>query len=246
MNYNTNAYGSLCSLFYDTVKKHPTAGELTFYLSFLHKKPGRVLEAMCGNGRLLIPFMQHGYTVDGVDNSPAMLERCRQRCEELGLKPELFANTLDSFISPHRYTTVTIAVASFQLITDRASALASLQNLHTHMQKNGTLLIDIFVPNTSSTERITRSARIDQNATITCSTRYIFDEEKKIADAFCTYELIVNGMLEKQEHELLQITWYSDEEITDLLTQAGFEVIRFYDETFRSSGPSRIVEACAR
>lgn len=240
---NLKPYRSLCSLFYDTVKKYPTEKELTFYLNFLKKNPGRVLEAMCGSGRLLIPFTQHGNTTDGVDNSSAMLNRCKQRCSELNLQPLLFEATLDSFISPHSYTTVTIAVASFQLITDREAALQSLQNLHKHMVRGGTLLIDIFVPDTSSTERFNRSEKINNNTLIQLSTRYIFDEEKKIADAFCTYELIVDGIVQQQEHEILQITWYNDQELINLLNQAGFQVINFYDETFRSAGPSRIVHA---
>ncbi|MDR3550047.1 MAG: class I SAM-dependent methyltransferase, partial [Candidatus Babeliales bacterium] len=76
MNTNINAYGDLCSLCYDLRLAYAEQSEVDFFASFIDKNPGRVLEAMSGSGRLLIPLAQRGYTIDGVDYSPAMLARC--------------------------------------------------------------------------------------------------------------------------------------------------------------------------
>ena len=43
------------------------------------------LDAACGTGRLLVPYLQAGLDVDGSDISPDMLERVRERCEREGL-----------------------------------------------------------------------------------------------------------------------------------------------------------------
>ena len=37
-----------------------------------------VLDVGCATGRLLLDFMQDGVDIDGLDNSPEMLARCRQ------------------------------------------------------------------------------------------------------------------------------------------------------------------------
>ena len=81
-----------------------------------------VLEAMSGSGRLLIPLLQRGYNVEGVDNSPIMLERCRERCAALSLNPRLYEQSLENLSLIQRYGVVTIAVGSFQLIVDPAAA----------------------------------------------------------------------------------------------------------------------------
>ena len=141
------AYGLLCSQFYDATEKYASEQEVDFFVSCIAQHPGRVLEAMSGSGRLQIPLMQHGYIVDGVDHSAPMLARCRQRCATLGLElPELYEQSLENLTLPHQYGTVIIAVGSFQLITDSKLALQALKNLHAHMLPDGNLWIDIFVP----------------------------------------------------------------------------------------------------
>ncbi len=239
-----SAYGNLCSLFYDATKKFAPEKEIDFYTAFLKNKNGRILEAMCGSGRVLIPLVQRGYTVDGVDNSPIMLERCRERCATLKITPELYEQSLEDLTLPHKYDAVTIAVGSFQLITDRACALKSLQNLRAHMHEHGDLLIDIFEPAINEEPSI-RTAKIDQTTEIRLTTRYVFSPEEKLADAFCLYELLINGKCTQQEQELIQVTWYSDAELTELLQKAGFEIAAFHEASLRSSGPSRIVHARA-
>jgi len=237
------AYGNLCSLFYDAVKTYAPEREVSFYAQFIEQNPGRVLEAMSGSGRLQIPLLQRGYTVDGVDNSTIMLERCRVRCKELNLTPEIYEQSLEALSLPHRYNTVTIAVGSFQLLCDRTVALQALKNLGDHMLPNSNLLVDVFVPDFTIDPRSVRLARLDDTRTIRLTTRHVFDQQAKRAQAFCNYELLVNGLVEQYEHELIEVTWYSDEELVVLFKEAGFTLVKIYDEIFRSSGPSRVVQA---
>lgn len=240
------AYGKLSSLFYDASKTFAPQREVDFYASFIHKKPGRVLEAMCGSGRLLIPLMQRGYVVDGVDNSSIMLDRCRVRASLLNLKPQLYEQSLEQLKLPHHYTTVTIAVGSFQLIVDDHEALVALKNIHTHMVKDGNLLIDIFTPDVTGNPYNVRSVEIGDGSTIRLTTRYKFDIANQRADAISRYELFINNKVEETEDEFLPIVWRTDEQWNTLLDQSGFKVISFYDETFRASGPSRVIHAQAR
>lgn len=245
MNTEFPTYGKLCSIFYDATKGYAPQREVAFYASFMEQGQGRALEAMSGSGRLQIPLLQQGYLVDGVDNSSIMLDRCRERCIELQLTPKLYEQSLEDLDLPHRYTTVTIAVGSFQLIVNRTRALQALKSIHAHMHHQGNLLIDIFVPDVAMDPRSTRIVRIDQQTVIRLTTRYILDEQARIAHAYCSYELIVNSIVQQQEQELIQVTWYTDDEFVQLLKEAGFNIIAIYDETFRSSGPSRIVHAQA-
>ena len=71
---SVNYYGSLCTEMYVLLHSQAPQDELAFYLSYAH--PGdRVLELLCGSGRFLVPFVQRGFDITGVDWSQEMLEK---------------------------------------------------------------------------------------------------------------------------------------------------------------------------
>ena len=51
----------------------------------LRRAAGTGLELASGNGRFLIPALEAGLDVQGIDNSPAMLEICQRHATERGL-----------------------------------------------------------------------------------------------------------------------------------------------------------------
>ena len=241
---NKSYYGNLCSLFYDASNGFACEQEVAFYEKHISAH-GKVLEAMCGSGRLLIPLLERGHSVDGVDASSAMLARCHERCAALQLKPMVYEQSLETLVLASRYQTVIIALGSFQLITDRVVAVQILQNLHAHMDQGGDLFIDIFVPEVTSTELATRELPVADGSIIRLTTRYVINEQTKIADALCEYERVVSGQITAQEHELIRVTWYSDAELRMLLEDAHFELIAIYDEPFGLDVAARVVHARA-
>lgn len=237
-------YGELCSLYYDLKEKYASTPEVDFYSSFIKPKD-RVLEAMSGSGRLQIPLLKHGHKVDGVDSSLDMLERCRQRCELVQLTPLLYQQKLEELTIKHKYNLIMIVMGSFQLIANKKSALQALHRLRAHMYRGSTLLIDIFTPDTQDTNRSTDIIRIDKHSAIHVSKRYIFHEQAQHVEALCSYQLIVDGVVKKREHELMHFTWYTDAEFKKLLHQAGFEYRTIHEKMFQTHRLSRIIEAKA-
>src|SRR5438876_481981 len=72
-----------------------------------------VLDVGCGTGRLLLDFLAQGITIDGVDNSPEMLELCRHKAQRLGLRPALFQQPMQDLQLPHAYRTIIVPPARF-------------------------------------------------------------------------------------------------------------------------------------
>lgn len=64
--------------YYDLIHKNLTA-DIPFVLQLAAEAGDPVLELGCGSGRLLLPLARAGNTIIGLDNSPVMLERLRQR-----------------------------------------------------------------------------------------------------------------------------------------------------------------------
>jgi SAM-dependent methyltransferase len=90
-----SSYGMLATEVYDIDKPiGHSFGDVEFYLGRLRSCTGRVLEPAVGTGRMMIPLLEAGIKVEGVDNSPEMLAICRARCAERGLEPALYEGDL--------------------------------------------------------------------------------------------------------------------------------------------------------
>ena len=72
--------------------------------TFYRRARGPYLEAMCGSGRLLIPLLEQGFSIDGVDNSAEMLKSCLNRCKSLNIKVDLFGRSLQELSIPKKYS----------------------------------------------------------------------------------------------------------------------------------------------
>lgn len=113
-------YGQLCAEFYDADKKFATNNELKLYKE-LFSKNDSILEPMCGSGRLLIPLVQQGYNVHGIDNSAYMLKRCRERANSLGADPVLYEGNIENYPFEYQFQYIIIPLGSFQLLYPRRS-----------------------------------------------------------------------------------------------------------------------------
>jgi SAM-dependent methyltransferase len=104
------------------------------------------LDAACGTGRLLVPYLQAGFDVDGSDISPDMLDRVRERCEREGLPPaNLYPQAMHELDLPRRYRTV-IVCGGFGLGGQREHDVDGLRRVYEHLEPGGTLVLDNGVP----------------------------------------------------------------------------------------------------
>jgi SAM-dependent methyltransferase len=119
--------------------------EIEYYRSFVEAgQPA--LDAGCGTGRLLIPWLAAGLDVDGSDVSPDMLAHCRARAQREGLKPpNLYAQALHELDLPRRYRTI-VNCGAFGLGGHRAHDVEGLRRVYEHLEPGGTFLLDNEVP----------------------------------------------------------------------------------------------------
>ena len=104
-----------------------------------------VLDAGCGTGRLLVPWLQAGIDVDGCDASADMIARCRERARREGFDPTLFVQPLHELDPPRRYGSI-VACGVFGLGSTWAQDGEALRRLHDALEPGGSLLLDNQVP----------------------------------------------------------------------------------------------------
>jgi 2-polyprenyl-3-methyl-5-hydroxy-6-metoxy-1,4-benzoquinol methylase len=76
--------------------------EAEYYRALVERSGQPALDLGCGNGRLLLPFLQAGLDVDGCDVSRDMLAVCQERAEREGIVPRLYAQAIHELDLPRR------------------------------------------------------------------------------------------------------------------------------------------------
>src|SRR5580700_5216019 len=138
-----NRYGALCAEVYDTDKPFGALADTAFHLPRLAQIEGPILEPACGTGRALVPMLEAGHDVTGFDASPDMLARCRARCEERGLAPDLSQQRFEDFSYDRKFAVIIVPVGTFTLIDDFATAMAVLRRFHAHLAPGGVVILDM-------------------------------------------------------------------------------------------------------
>src|SRR3990172_1144329 len=122
-------YKALLTEAYDLDKPEAPPEELAYYRRNIRARGEPVLEAMCGSGRFLVPLLEAGIDIDGVDASPDMLAACSARCAERGIAERLHQQLLHELDLPRRYRLIFAGGGSFGLIIDAAEVAESLRRL---------------------------------------------------------------------------------------------------------------------
>src|SRR3954451_13469288 len=105
--------------------------EIAYFQSYVEEgQPA--LDAGCGTGRLLLPYLRAGLDVDGCDVSSDMIAYCRERAASEGLAPALYVEAMPELDLPRRYRTIVVCGA-FGLGSDRARDSEALRRFHDHL-----------------------------------------------------------------------------------------------------------------
>ncbi len=199
------------------------------------------LDAGCGTGRLLLPFLRSGMDVDGSDVSPDMLGWCAAKAEVEGLSANLYPQAMHELDLPHRYQTI-IVCGSFGLGRTRAADLEGLRRLHAHLEPGGTLVMDHYPPKrgTDYDEALTEShdlpnpwpeqgdrRRTDSGAELELRTRLLATDpvERTITREISVREFVEGIEVDHQMYSIV-ICGYSISEVESMLETAGFGNIR--------------------
>lgn len=245
VNQETWHYGIVAGWwaeFNDDFRPH----EIPYYRSFVEEgQPA--LDAGCGAGRLLIPFLRAGLDVDGCDASADMIAVCRQKAAREGLSPNLFVQPLHALNLPRTYRTIFVCGA-FGLASGRRRDAEALTKFYEHLEPGGTLLIDIEVPYADASQwaywlKGNRASlpesrepgggrrRAADGSEYSLATRVVdLDPLNQHVRLGIHAERWRDGALEAEEDRLLDICLYFKSELLLMLERAGFTDIVVHGE----------------
>jgi SAM-dependent methyltransferase len=215
----------------------PRWQDAAFYRQVIQQSGEPALDVGCGTGRLLLDYLARGIDIDGVDNSPEMLEQCRIKARCAGLTPQLFQQPMQCLDLPRRYRTIIVPSSSFQLLVDPVDAGAAMHGFLRHLQPGGTLAMPFVTvyagPVAADTavedwKCVGEKVRPDDGALVRLWSRRTFDLKQRLEYIRDRFEVIRAGeVVLTEEHVRSPATrWYTQQEAESLYTAAGFTGIR--------------------
>ena len=130
---------------YDLVGDNVPYG-LDFYVALARKADGPVLDVACGTGRILLPCLQAGVDIEGLDLFEPMLETLRAKAAALNLSPRLHQSDMSGFSLPRRYTLVMIPFNAFIHNMTQQAQISCLECCREHLLPGGEFVFDTFFP----------------------------------------------------------------------------------------------------
>ncbi len=220
-------YSSLSARCYDLFFPIVDESELSFFAKQIKAAQGPALEIGCGTGRILIPLLERGYAVEGFDNSPEMLDLCKQQALKQNIKPILYQQTMQALSLPKQYGCLYSPLGTFQQLADREDAYQALHRFHEHLLPNGKLIIYLYL----AWHNAPLFGQWHAHEPVTLKDGNILRvHEKGIHDPISQqlfmsyrYELWDKDKLVHEELKELTTRWYSRYEFELMLERVGFK-----------------------
>ena len=135
-------YRGLAAEVYDEWHRGPLP-DREFYRKWIEEDGRTALEVACGTGRLMLPYLEAGLDVEGLDASPEMLAICRRKAKERGLTPVIHETLMQEMDLGKRYGTIYVAFRTFMVLTDREVVFEALRRFREHLDDGGKLFISL-------------------------------------------------------------------------------------------------------
>lgn len=236
-------------------------GEVEFYLELAQEAQAqglRVLEPTCGTGRITIPLAQAGIRIVGLDNSPAMLARAREKSAGLD-NIEWVEGDMRSFDLDEAFGLIIIPIGSFQLLLETEDHLACLRCVYRHLAPGGRFAFEVENPNivamaewlTTKQGTLQRNPARDYTHPETGlhvrswgSNEYHPSVQRQVGHGLIE-ELDDDGTVVRRSYgQPMELRYFHRYEIEHMLARCGFEVEALYGDLlkneYRGTSPDMI------
>lgn len=222
-----NYYGSLCTEMYEILHEKAQQDELEFYLSYAEKGK-KILEPLCGSGRFLVPFLERGFDISGIDLSKEMLEKLKQKAPNA----QVTQGDIEGYCSEEKFDYIFISSGSVSLFTDKSVCKNILYKMKELLKQGGKFVfaVDTVAARYSDdTEyKVSISVKTKEGFDLILKAKNYYDEKSHIQFSPSIYELYNGAKLLHSEPMDFQTHLYEFGEMEQCLREIGFIQIAVY------------------
>ena len=192
-----------------------------------------ILELACGTGNLTIPLTKKNYDIAGIDISEEMLQVAREKAEKENVELVLLEQDIVELdFDVTNLDCILCGCDGFNYITYDEDLEGVFAKCHELLKENGLFIFDISSYYKLSTV-LGNNMYGENRENVAYMWQNYFDDEQNLVEMELTFFVAdENGKYDKHEERHLQRA-YTEEEILDMLEEAGFSDIKVYgDFTF--------------
>lgn len=224
-------YAKYYDIFYKT-KDYKKECAFLNQLFKIHAKhhPRTILDLGCGTGGHIVPLLQQGFQICGVDASESMLHIAKTKLKGLDLKAKLIKSRLDRFRFPQKFDAIICMFSVFDYLTTNQEIIKTLRRVSAHMKREALFIFDFW--NEESVERHfspckKRSFR-NGNMTIERHSSTTLDPRKRQAKVEYCCLIKEKGRPRETFRETHKLRYFTLDEVNKFLTIAGLRVVGWY------------------
>jgi SAM-dependent methyltransferase len=140
------SYDQIATVYATDMGQSMAFDDVGYYRQLCQGRAGATLELGCGTGRILLPLLASGVDIEGVDQSPGMLQQLQSSAQQLGLNPNTHLGSLTDFSVSRAFNTVLCPYSVLTYLTTAAELTACLQRIKQVLAPQGLLVLDTFIP----------------------------------------------------------------------------------------------------
>lgn len=198
------------------------------FIFHMQKKNKKILEIMCGSGRFLVPFLEYGYNIRGVDFSVEMLEKLKLKAPEADVE---YADIAE-YTTNEQFDYIFISSGSVSLFTDMNLCQKILKKIKGLLAPAGKFVfaVDTIAAKCLDNDdyEMSVSVKMKNGFDLVLKTKNYFDVQQQVQFSPGIYELYDRDKLLKSEHMDFQTHLYKFGEMENYLREAGFTEIKTY------------------
>jgi SAM-dependent methyltransferase len=198
-----------------------------------------VLELGCGTGRLLVPLLDSGARVVGLDMGGAMLDVARERLSLYGDRIRLVEADMRSFTLEERFDLEVVGLNTFMHLLTPSDQIACLTCIHRHLRPAGRLVLDLEnphmvvrdTPQHVTQHRFTRLAPLDPETAVTLHSSTAISLADQLTQTLLFFDEVpgAGGSVQRTTAAVMLRLIYRFE-LELLLSRTGFAVRHLYGD----------------
>jgi SAM-dependent methyltransferase len=245
-------YTSLEAELHDAFWSSEESPEFEWLDALLKNHPGRALEIGSGSGRLLLPLLEKGHTIEGLESSAEMLELCRSSAADKNLAPILHHGDMSTFASEEPFHCLLVPAFTFQL---SENPVATLKHFRKLLIPGGLLYLTVFIPYAEIDNELPENEwypdhelELPDGRIASIETRHQIDRKKRTLKREHHYRL-TQGDNFREHHSEQTVRWFTAHQLAKLIADVGLIVetaVADFDDQQPVSEDSQIITIVAR
>jgi ubiquinone/menaquinone biosynthesis C-methylase UbiE len=237
-NYKYDYYG-LLAYTYDVWRDDSSDNaDRDFFLDIVRKHGQPALDVGCGTGRIILDYLAEGIDIDGLDNSPEMLEICNTKAKKIGLSPVLYQQRMEVLDLPRTYRTIFATSCAVQMLTDLEVAHKAFRRFFSYLQPGGAFVTSFGFewreddPLDTGWKLLFEKPRPEDGAIVHSWLREWHEPRLQLWHSEQRFQIELNGRIIQAEHQRRSPKgrWYTQAQAIQLFSDAGFINIQLFHE----------------